>query len=779
MTDRQDEVKINISTYQWSVRLFSTLKRLLSVNIKMHHDRGQVAEGEIFLFNHFARFETFIPQYLIYQETGAYCRAIASGEFFTGDDAVSNYLLNVGAVPHNHPRLIPYLAEEILRGYKVIIFPEGGMVKDRRSQDKRGGYSIYSRTALERRKHHTGAAVLSLAVDILKQSIQLAFEQDNQPLIQHWVQKLEMETADALQQAAARPSTIVPANITFYPMRVSDNLLHSGFELINRGISRRLSEELLIEGNILLKNTDMDIHLGDILYSRDYWSWWVRPIVKQLAPDMQSLDELLNRDTSQQSLKYRLLTSRLRQNALRLRNDYMKAIYNEVTINLSHLAALIIYQLLERGQQAINVDLFHRMLYLAVKAVQQLPKVNLQRSLMDPDNYGELMTGRCAGLDQFFLTAAQLELIEHEGDHYLFMPKLCEEHEFDSIRLENMIEVYANEARPISSINELIGHVIKHAQTTTPVELAAHLFDDERIGYRWDKQRFSKPRHQELNSKETATQSGEPFLILPENRNRLGIVLVHGFLASPAEVKLFADKLSHLGFAVIGPRLKGHATSPWDLRERSWKDWLASVQRACHIMQHYCEDICLVGFSTGGALSLLQAAEQPDGLAGVVAISTPVKFRNKNMIFVPLVHHANKLVSWLRAYEGIMPFRPNDTEHPDINYSTMPVHSLFELRLMVNQLVKRLPDVHCPALIVQGDEDPVVVPDSANRVYDKISSRTKHLEFVHSQRHGILYENIDNTQGIIIQYLKALEEQLTSSTIPPAALPAIEPTLPI
>lgn len=778
MTDRYDEAKINISTYQWSVRFFSTIKRLLSVNIKMHHDRGQVARGEIFLFNHFARFETFIPQYLIYQETGAYCRSIAAAEFFTGDDTLTNYLLNVGAVPHNHPRLIPFLAEEILRGRKVIIFPEGGMVKDRRSQDKRGGYSIYSRTALERRKHHTGAAVLSLAVDILKQSIRLAFEQDNQSLIDHWMQRLEFTTPHDLLTAAERPSTIVPANITFYPMRVSDNLLHSGFELINRGISRRLSEELLIEGNILLKNTDMDIHLGNILYSRDYWSWWVKPIVKQLAPEMHSLDELLNRDTATQTLKHRLLTSRLRQNALRLRNDYMKAIYSEVTINLSHLAALIIYQLLEKEQQAVDVELFHRMLYLAVKAAQRLPEVNLQRSLQDPEKYGELLQGRCAGLDQFFLTAAQLELIEHEGGHYLFMPKLCKEHEFDEIRLENMIEVYANEARPVAGLNPMISSVIRHATTITPVELADHLFDDERVGFRWDKASYSKPRHQELNSKETATQSGDPFLILPRESKRLGVVLVHGFLASPAEVRLFADKLGHLGYPVIGPRLKGHGTSPWDLRERSWSDWLASVQRAYHILQHYCEDICLVGFSTGGALALLQAAEQPDGLAGVVAISTPVKFRNKNMIFVPLVHHANKLVSWLRAYEGIMPFRPNDTEHPDINYSTMPVHSLFELRLMVNQLVKRLPDVHCPALIIQGDEDPVVVPDSAHRVHDKISSKLKRLEFVQSQRHGILNENIDNTQGMIIQYLKALEANQPTPARQ-AALPAIEPPLPI
>lgn len=764
MTEWQDEVDINVSSYEWSVRIFSTIKRLLSVNIKMHHDKGQVAEGEIFLFNHFARFETFIPQYLIYQETGVYCRSVAAAEFFTGDDTLTHYLLGVGAVRHNYPRLIPYLAEEILRGHKVIIFPEGGMVKDRRSQDERGRYSVYSRSALERRKHHTGAAVLSLAVDILKQSILHAIEENDQRLIDHWLQKLGIEDAEALHKVVSRPSTIVPANITFYPMRVGDNLLHSAFELVNRGISRRLSEELLIEGNILLKHTDMDIHLGDILYSRDYWSWWVKPIVRQLVPHMESLDDLLTRERPHPNLKQRLLVSRLRQNALRLRNDYMQAIYGEVTLNLSHLASLVIYQLLEREQQAVDIELFQRTLYLAVKAVQKTHHINLHRSLRDADSYSTLVTGRCAGLEQFFLTAAQLELVEQEGNHYLFMPKLRIEHEFDEIRLENMIEVYANEARPVAGLNDIISEAILRAPKVTAEKMADFLFDDELIAYQWDKTNFSKPRHREMNSRETATQSGEPLLILPQKPNRLGIVLVHGFLASPAEVKPFAEKLGHLGFAVIAPRLKGHGTSPWDLRERSWKDWLASLQRACHIIRQHCEDYCLVGFSTGGALSLLQAAEQPDGLAAVVAISTPIKFVNRNMIFVPLVHHANRITRWFSSYEGIMPFRTNDTEHPDINYRAMPLHSLFELRLMVSQLNKRLVDIHCPALLIQGDQDPVVVPDSANLVYNKISSVDKRVEFIESPRHGILYENIGNTQGMIIQYLKVIESRLAAAS---------------
>ena len=70
---------------------------MLGVNVTLHHDAGQLESGDIFLFNHFARFETFIPQFFIYEQLGAYSRAIASSEFFESDDALSSYLRAVGA----------------------------------------------------------------------------------------------------------------------------------------------------------------------------------------------------------------------------------------------------------------------------------------------------------------------------------------------------------------------------------------------------------------------------------------------------------------------------------------------------------------------------------------------------------------------------------------------------------------------------------------------------------------------------------------------------------
>ena len=236
----------------------------------------------------------------------------------------------------------------------------------------------------------------------------------------------------------------------------------------------------------------------------------------------------------------------------------------------------------------------------------------------------------------------------------------------------------------------------------------------------------------------------------------LGVVLVHGLLASPAEVASFGEKLEALGIPVMGVRLKGHGTSPWDLRDRSWQDWLESVRRGYAIMSAFVRRIVLIGFSAGGALSLLLAADGPDRLAGVVALSVPLKLRDRNMIFVPLLHGANRVLRWVPAFEGIMPFRPLPSEHPHINYRQVPMRCLYELTRMVDDMEGRLGDVQCPVLLMQGTDDPLVDPKSAETIHGRLGAINKELMMVPASRHGILYEDIDNTQDKIIPFLMDL-----------------------
>jgi hypothetical protein len=71
------EFAINEALYQWCVRAFSLLRGRLGIDIKLHGGEASIAAGQIFLFNHFARFETIVPQYFIHQATGAYAAASA------------------------------------------------------------------------------------------------------------------------------------------------------------------------------------------------------------------------------------------------------------------------------------------------------------------------------------------------------------------------------------------------------------------------------------------------------------------------------------------------------------------------------------------------------------------------------------------------------------------------------------------------------------------------------------------------------------------------------
>ena len=240
---------------------------------------------------------------------------------------------------------------------------------------------------------------------------------------------------------------------------------------------------------------------------------------------------------------------------------------------------------------------------------------------------------------------------------------------------------------------------------------------------------------------------------MPQKARALGVVLVHGFLASPAEMRAFGEQLLELGFPVIGVRLKGHGTSPWDLRERSWRDWQDSLRRGYSIMAALAPRVAMVGFSTGGALSLIFASERPPQLAGVVAASVPMKFQDRGMRFVPLMHGANRLVRWVSSFEGIKPFQTNESEHPHINYRQMPVRGLYELTVLVDVLKASLPKLACPVTLVQGSDDPVVVPDSVNNILEHLGEVPVEFQMIDSRRHGIINEDIGGTRAAIVASL--------------------------
>lgn len=750
-----DEHPMDREIYEWSARAFTLVRKFLKVHIELHGGKGQLEAGEIFLFNHFARFETFIPQYLILVETGALCRSVGASELFAEKGRFSEYLLDIGVVPNNLPRLLPFLAEEILRGRKVVVFPEGGMVKDRRVVDARGDYSVYSRMAGRRRKHHSGAAILAMALDAFKMAVRQAHHAGDKERLKKWVESLGLESVDALLAAASRPTLVVPANITFYPIRVGENILQKGVELFNKGLSRRHSEELLIEGNILLKDTDMDLRLGEPV--RPVWSWWEKKLIARLGAALDSLDDFFRLPLDPGRWSARISAHRMRQRALQLRDVCTDRMYKAVTVNLSHLAARTMMTLVERDLEEVSHATFHKSLYLAVKKAQKNPSIFLHRSLRNPEIYGCLMEDRCTGFIQFLETAISMGLVENKDHTYRLLPKLREERELDEIRRENLLVVYSNEVMPVSDVTRAVKEAMDEVSSLDERVLAQMRFEDELLAHSWNREHFSQPRYQQINRQETATESGVPFLFVAKARRELGVLLVHGLLSSPAEMRPFGERLHQLGYPVLGVRLAGHGTSPWDLKERTWEEWLDSVRRGFEIVSALAPRVCLVGFSTGAALALRLAADRPQRLAGAAAVCAPLKLRNPALALVPLLRGADQLVGQVSA-GGALAFYTRESEHPHINYRSVPIRSAHELQRLMEDVEKHLPAVQCPVRVIQGMDDPVVDPKSASLIFRKLGTEKKSLVMVAAERHGIFYENVGRTQERVIEFIKTLGE---------------------
>jgi len=197
----------------------------------------------------------------------------------------------------------------------------------------------------------------------------------------------------------------------------------------------------------------------------------------------------------------------------------------------------------------------------------------------------------------------------------------------------------------------------------------------------------------------TLLPGAEPFFF---RSGRTGCLLIHGFTGTPFEMRGLGEHLAGAGFTALGSRLFAHATRQEDMPRARWQDWLASAEDGYHWLSGCCEAIVPIGLSMGGVLALILAARLP--VAGVVALSTPCTPPDWRMsrlrLFAPLVAKI-----WGYADKG-----PGDFDDPlaassHLEYPQYSVRAAAELNDAIGELRKSLPEVRCPALVVNSRGD--------------------------------------------------------------------------
>lgn len=237
---------------------------------------------------------------------------------------------------------------------------------------------------------------------------------------------------------------------------------------------------------------------------------------------------------------------------------------------------------------------------------------------------------------------------------------------------------------------------------------------------------------------------GEPYL-LHNPSSPFGVLLVHGLMAAPEEVRQWADFLYAKGYTVYAPRLAGHGTSATDLSARNFTEWTDSVERGHSILECCCRDIVVAGFSTGAGLALYQALHRPEAYRAVISISAPLKFSSVTSKFAELVNGWNRLLKRLGIKAGLKEFVPNHADNPEINYHRCPVHGIVQLKALMRNVYSALPGLSVPSLIIQASRDPKVDPRSGIKLFNRIPARDKHYREIDFNMHGIVRGEISRT----------------------------------
>lgn len=204
-----------------------------------------------------------------------------------------------------------------------------------------------------------------------------------------------------------------------------------------------------------------------------------------------------------------------------------------------------------------------------------------------------------------------------------------------------------------------------------------------------------------------------------------GCVLIHGFTGSPKEIELLAKYLELKGYDISTPTLAGHGENI-DRRLMArfdWQDWVESAENAVKEMVGKHGEIYLIGFSMGGMIAAYLATKYP--VKKLVLLSASVIYTNPTR-FLKDMRRNPITKTQLKRY--IHKFR------------VTPINATINFRKLVSQLKPYLHDVEVPTLIIQGELDDIVDPESANYIYGTIKSKEKHLHFLPKSKHIVCWD---------------------------------------
>ena len=214
-------------------------------------------------------------------------------------------------------------------------------------------------------------------------------------------------------------------------------------------------------------------------------------------------------------------------------------------------------------------------------------------------------------------------------------------------------------------------------------------------------------------------------------------LLLHGFTASPAEVRPLANALSAAGFPVRAVRLPGHGTSDEELHATSPAEWAKAAEDA---LEAAGKPVLIAGCSMGGLLALRLAAKHPARVRAVATLGAPLWFADRRArLMIPLLRWTplGRVVRFLPKGPSQI---PEENRPLHFTYGRFPVRGVLGLDDLMKEALRFLPEVRSPLLVLHGVNDRTAPVVSARRIHALATSAVKELVELSRSRHVLTYD---------------------------------------
>jgi len=209
--------------------------------------------------------------------------------------------------------------------------------------------------------------------------------------------------------------------------------------------------------------------------------------------------------------------------------------------------------------------------------------------------------------------------------------------------------------------------------------------------------------------------------------NNIGVLLIHGFTATTAEVRFLADHFIKHDCTVIAPLLPGHGTEPSDLNKQNFIDWINCVENNLKILQSKCVSVIVGGESMGGVLGLYLAENYPD-IAALLLYSTALLVGN--LKYAGLIKFAISTVEKNKPDDGL----------PWQGYTVYPLWAADQFHRLTKKVKSNISRVEVPTIIFQGKYDKTIDKKNIYFIYDGIQSKIKEMVIMKNSGHVMLLD---------------------------------------